>query len=355
MSVTTPTTLTITKHQDLLGGPMRAAELRTALNNSNHLYGYFCPNLASFQPFGGLSSATKVYLVPVIPSKDGLSYDFVYSFKPTATGTVTLQVDTNTGANPTTGWTTVYGPTATSSMTAGAWVQHKHTMAIAVGVTILRITLSSPAGTYILGHVAVKPTRLTSLAGLVHTSGFVPVDDAFLTASGAPITTEHVSRAKANALAILTDRAQCLASYVQPYNTATGIVGSATAFTAAAAGTGIYQVTAPGSSSVTKTVGVALASTPYQTKLNATVFCIASVSGGPGASLIRVRVTAPAPYNKQFSVNLAASGNLETAHLTGLISDGTLRASLKFEVDAKASVGHSTYIHSLFVLWQPGS
>ncbi len=336
MAVTSPSKLTITKEGDFYFTAMSANPLQTALANSNHLYKFHTPNLLSFSPLGVPVNFAQTYVVPVMPSVDGLSYDFWYSILPVNSGTMTVTVEANTGTNPSGGWgSPIYPATATASLTANVWNSTRHTTTIASNVRMLRITIGSPRGNYTLGHVAVQPSRVNVTSGF-KTSGFIPFDDSLITSSRAAINTEMINRCKTNALSVLNDRQQCLASLVQPY-----VVSPFT--------NGPYVVTTPGGYTyvANRLIGMATAHVPGQNKMTAHVYCLASVDGGSTADLVTIWGSG------SDSVTLDATGHLvsKPLHLQG---NGTQTSQVSFTVRVKANPGQKTYLHSLIVLWQPG-
>ncbi len=332
MAITTPNKLTITKESEFVFTPMAVDPLKTALMNSNHLYSYFTPNLLSFMPTGGSDGRGFQYIVPVCPSADGLQYDVWVTLLPTATTAITVTVDKNTGTNPTSGWSTSVATTSLFGFTAGVWASKRVTPTLAANVTMLRITLGSSAA-YTVGHVAVHPLPGSPSAG-IKACGFIPFDDSVFSGYGAAVNTELVDRSRTNALSVLRDRQQCLASFVQPWH--------ATPFT-----NGPFVVSLPAYSyEPTRLIGKAVASVPGQVTLTATVYAIASVDGGATADLITVS-------SGNTGVSLPATGQLVSTTLN-LHADGTQTATVPFEIRVKAHAGQMTYLQALVVMWRPG-
>lgn len=336
MAVNVPATLGIVTEQSLLHAKMAADPINMALNDCNHLYGYFCPALVSFVPYvasggGGRSSS---YVVPVLPSVDGLDYEFHHRFLPTVNGTVTVEVEENAGTDPSMGWGDIYAPTATGAMVAGDFFTHTHTATIAATTKMLRFTYSAAAGDYLLSHVLAFPAPAVVPTGL-QDSGFACYDDALLVGvAGAPVTTEMVDRCRSNAVAVLRDRWQVLASFVQLWQSspfADGeLIVSATTF---------------------QLLAKAMASIPGQNSAAVKVLAIGSVDGGATGGLIKLLGTMLP--TKPDPALLDATDLLVSADY-GIKGNGSLTSTVPFELSAKAKPGRNTYLQCLVVLWRPG-
>ncbi len=346
MAITTPTKLVVSKADEFNFTQMAAGPLQVSLANSNHLYGHFCPNLLSFSPMGGLLAASTTYVVPVVPSVDGLSYDFIYTVLAGATDPLTIQVYKNTGANPASGWTSIYGPTATASMTVGHWFVHRHSTVIAANVTMLKFVVVARAGYDMLSHVAVQPTATAVAPPLLKASGFLPFDDSLISSPRAPINTEMVNRAKSNALNVLRDRKQCIASFVQPY--------VAAPFT-----TGGYAVSTPSGYTTTpwSLMGKATGFLPGKQYGNITVYCLSSVTGGATADQVVMDLTCqPLSSTGIDSTGLLKtdlSGNVVPSLTLVVWGTGVSNPEVPIEIRVRATAGHTTYIHSLIAFWTP--
>lgn len=335
-TITTPTELSVTPEGGFLLPPVEVDPLRAALRNANHLWRSFAPPAVSFIPLDGpLSRATTHYVVPVVPSADGLAYGFHHLLQPTTTGTVDITIAENTGVDPSTGWTTIYGPTTTASLTGGAW-----TTVITGGVTVsaaakmLRVTYSGMSGTgdLLVSHVLAVPAPGAPSAGL-QPSGFAPFDEDLLSSTNGPVATEMLDRAQANAFALLQDRVQVVASLVQPYDAAPGWLGLAAPVAGAPTG-------------VPMRLGAAVAHLPWQAKAKLHIHVLAFVSSGSDADLVEVQVG-------DQSVRFDASGQLETAELTVKLT-GVVDSSLPVSVRVRATFGESTYCAAVVVTWRPG-
>lgn len=213
--------ITFAKQQDLLMPPFAQNPLRLALRNSNYFYRYHSPPLLSVAYCTvGVLTRTAIYHIPIIPSADGLLYDFEHRYEcSNAAQTITTTVDyCTTYAGAGTGWTNLY---TQADVTGGAAVVFRSTR---TGITIprtavaLRVQYTAPgAGTRTDHHVLVYPNTQALVAG-VTLSGFVPWDDGALTsAEGFAIHEEHLNRIGKNAAAVLADRKQCAFAFVQEY------------------------------------------------------------------------------------------------------------------------------------------
>jgi len=213
--------ITYAKATDLLMPAFAQNPLRLALRNTNYFYRYHSPPLLSvaYCTAGTLTRAC-IYHIPIVPSSDGLLYDFEHRYEcSNAAQTITTTVDYCTVyAGGATVWTNLY---AQADVTGGAAVVFRSTR---TGVTIprtavaIRVQYSAPAaGTRTDHHVLMYPNTQSVVAG-VTTSGFIPWDDGALTsAEGFAIHEEHLNRIGKNAAYILQDRKQCAFAFVQEY------------------------------------------------------------------------------------------------------------------------------------------
>lgn len=332
MAITVPTELVIVPGAALVQPPMAANPLDTILKNSNHLYRYFRPPLVSFVPIDGVASRDRSYVVPVVPSADGLSYTFQHRILPATTGSVDIKVEGNSGVDPSSGWSTLYGPASSGSLTGGAWATVAHSATLAPTVTMLRISYLGAGADLTIGHVLAFPAP-SSVASGVKPSGFIPYDDGLLSVSGAPVTTEMVNRMRTNALAVLRDRRQVVASLVQQYDTS-------------APWSNGYAAPSVAVADQPMRIGKSVATLPGQTRAGLTLYAVANVSGGATADLIEVLLGS-------VSVRLGATGLLVSESVTVDLPGGAA-ATLPVEVRTHHTTGHSCYLQSLVILWRPG-
>lgn len=334
MTITTNTTLAITPDDGFTTPLMDQNPLLAALRNSNHLYRSFAPPAASVAPLDGpLSRASTSYVFPVRPSADGIGYSLWHRLKPGATGTVDIKVETNTGTDPTTGWSTAYGPTTTASMTSGVWATVNHSVTIGATVRMLRVTYSAlgSVSPLLLSHLLLSPAPGAPTSGL-KACGFLPFDEALLTDTSAPVCTEMLDRAQANAYALLYDRTQMVASLVQPYDTAPAWLGHA-----AGPSWGPDWPMRLGRGSLCL---------PWQTKATVEVQALAFVSGGSVDALIEVVIGGRV-------VMLDASGQLVTSTEQIELTGGH-DSSATVQVRVRSTVGNTTYLAAMAIIWRPG-
>lgn len=334
-TITTPTDLSVTPEGGFLLPPVEVDPLRAALRNANHLWENYTPPAVSFIPLDGpLSRSTTHYVVPVVPSADSISYYVLHILHPETTGTVDIAIDENTGLDPSTGWTTIYGPTTTGSLAGDEWTTAVTLATISAAARMLRITYSGMSGTgdLLVSHVLAVPAPGAPSAGL-QPSGFAPFDEDLLSATNGPVATEMLDRAQANAFALLQDRVQVVASLVQPYDAAPGWLGLAAPVAGAPTG-------------VPMRLGAAVAHLPWQAKAKLHIHVLAFVSSGSDADLVEVQVG-------DQSVRFDASGQLETAELTVKLT-GVVDAALPVTVRVRATFGESTYCAAVVVTWRPG-
>lgn len=332
MAIPTPSSLRIVPSQGWIQPAMDANPLDTVLQNGNHLYKHFCPPLISFVPIDGPASRTRSYVVAVEPSADGLSYAFEHRILPATTGTVDIKVESNTGVDPTTGWSTIYGPTTTAPLTGAAWATVSHSATIPANARMVRVSYSSATVNVTIGHVLAVPAPSSVTSG-IKACGFVPYDGDLLALSGGPVTVELVDRMRTNALAVLRDRRQVIASLVQHQDSS-------------APWSFGYSAPSAWSNGQPMRLGKSVATLPGQTNVSLNVHVIASVSAGATADLIEVLLG-------NLSVKLAATGSRVTSSVTVDLPGGAA-STLPVEVRVRHTTGNSTYLQSLTILWRPG-
>ncbi len=220
MTITTPSTVQISTASQLWLPALAAQPLQRALQNVNYLMQYHRPALVDLcYTAEAQLTRSAVYIVPIIPSADGLRYTMVHRLVCSAASqSVTVTVDYSaTYAGGSTTWTNIYSQGITSSGSAGALTTHtKADQTIPAAATVLRVTYTAPAsGNRTDHHLLVYPSPGAPAAGIT-TAGAVPFDDGLISdADKAAIHTEWINRCKRTAVAVLTDRKQCALSFAQ--------------------------------------------------------------------------------------------------------------------------------------------
>jgi len=220
MAIFPPTGIQITAKSKFYLPAMTREPLETALENCNYLMQFHRPPLVTVCPTetAGMTRAST-YIIPVMPSVDGLRYNFETRFACSAASTtVTVSVDsTPTYTAGTTTWTNVYSTVVTSSATAGALTTHPETLkGIDPLTTALRFTLSAPAaGGRTDHHLLCYPAPGVASAG-IQASGATPFDGTLIAHTDkAAVHTEWLNRCKKTAAAVLTSRKQNCLSFAQ--------------------------------------------------------------------------------------------------------------------------------------------
>ena len=308
--------------------------LLTILENANGMYEAHAPALISalYTCEHLITGRSAVFWIPVLPSIDGLDYDFSHwVYGGAGAGAVTIHVEEWTGA----AWTDVRAPTATA-LAATSWLRYDHTDTISASATILRVTISRAAGSeFSPSAILVRPGTNAPAVG-VKASGFVPFDDGMLAVgtSDAGINTEHLNRGPQNAMAILRDRRQCVWSFVQEYSQTDAVYST---------------YTSPLSDTVPACFGQAVGLIPFAHDPVVTVYAIGVVDGGATTDLIDVYQVGKS------GVKLDADGAVQSASLTlEMDASGTIEARAKIGADAACKAGQVTHIAAVIVLWRPG-
>ena len=212
MTITTATNYDVINAETFVQPLADENPLKTILENSNWLYMNHSPPLLScvYTIKETDPRASQQFTVGTDPSADGLHYEFRHIIYTAAAGgsSVTVLVE----AYYSSAWNSVY--TQATSGVAGDNILVTNSAVLPAAATALRITFSTSGTDYrpLSTHIRPKPT---SLAAGIKPSGFNPFDDGLLTATKAPLTTEHINRVKANAVAVVKDRKQCVLSFVQ--------------------------------------------------------------------------------------------------------------------------------------------
>jgi len=215
MTIQNPGTLAVTPMSSLTKVPMTREQLQQSLNNCNFLYAAHAPDLVcGIVTCDPTEPLARSVVAPVIPSADGLEYEFRFIIMPSATTTFAFAVDyaTTYGGS----WTNIFNATGIPT-TAGTLLEVFDDGAIPANAVALRWTVTPTSGSYEWHCVQAAPytAGITAPIALV-SSGFISFDDALLAATGAPINTEMVNRVRANCSALLRDRKQVAYCFVQP-------------------------------------------------------------------------------------------------------------------------------------------
>lgn len=343
MAVSVPAaTLTIAKASALVAPLMAVNPLGVALENGNHNYRHFCPPLASVMPIwsSGLSRDSG-WMFAILPSADGLRYEVQHRILPAFTGgTVTVQAWENLGTDPTVGWVSVYGPTATAATTAGVWLTHTHAASFNASARMMRVAYTAAGGNYLPGHILVRPNANPAAVPFVApfgitASGFRVWDTALLSFVGGPVNTEMVDRCRRNNISILRDRRQNVLSLVQE----DGIGGQP------------RHVAPSASQALTDwvQVGHGVIVVPWQTKFTLDLRVLATVSGGATTS-DRVRVA----FRDQGAVDFAATGLMVSGSIA-LQGSGGADSQVVFDVGVRrGDAATTTRLNSVMAFWRPG-
>jgi len=335
MTITTPTAPVVVTEADLLLPAADANPLQTILENANHAWAYYAPPLVSaVYTVADDLTRDRVFQIPIVPSADGIDYRCEHHIQ-TGSGTGNLGIVVEEYDS---GWNTIYSLT---TITAGAstWVEHRHIATISATSTKLRITYSRANPDKFTPHsVTIYPEPGAATTG-TQSSGFEAFDDGLLSAAGAPITTEHVNRAASNMHALMRDRRQCVASFVQEDDSSPGHVLHDVGNASHAVATDVRVL-----------YGRAVATLPWQTTTSIDVYCIATHNHTSGSDLVRLGQADGA------EVSFNADGTVESDTLTiqcerpGALDAG---AEIVLQGSIPAS-GKTTYIHAVIAYWRPG-
>lgn len=341
MAIPHPAALVVTPATGFLTPIINVEPLGTALANTNHLYEYFTPPLASVMPnlATGLSRNTS-YIFGIIPSQDGLRYLFDHTIYPVATGVITIKVESGHNDGPTV-WTPVLAATAYGTV-AGTWVTISHYGTVAATEDRIRVTYSAASGNYlpsqILIYPAPDPTLKPFAAPWIVTSGFRVYEDSLLDGGATlrPVTTEMLDRCRRNSIRVLTDRVHNVFSYVQEDG---------------ALGTPLHV--APFASLPAEgwaTVGRARAQIGRESKATLQVRVLASVSAG--TTVDRVWLSTINDEGVLMDATVGAPGAMVSE---SLVVHPDASGFVDFSLSLRASAGNTCTIHSAMAFWRPGS
>lgn len=343
------TQLVITKMAKFMAVQMAQEPLKTALENSNALYRAHKPPLVAFAPIVASTHARDVsFTVGCVPSVDGLRYQVLHLVLPAYTGNLTFKVESGRG-DPT-AWTLLAGPTVQPTV-VGTWIAYQHTVTIANTEDRLRFSYTAPGGVFLVSQVLVWPDPDPALAPLVapysqRPSGFWPADDSLLGVAGAPVHTEMLDRCLRNSVAVLRDRWQAVASFVQDDGQYGGVRHQAPFGTVPA---GQWAL-----------VGKCRAVLPYQLSaamggndMRPVLKVMAKGWVSAGATADRIRVIARGPAGKEDQVLLACDATMQVSTVKAEL-DGSADAGVDFEFYVRANAGQQVNLSSAVVLWRPG-
>jgi len=335
MTITTPSAPVVVAEADLLLPAADADPLQTILENANHAWAYYAPPLlvGVYTVASGLTR-NAVFQVPIVPSADDLTYRFEHHvLTGTGTGNLGVTVEEYDG-----GWTSIH-TTTTITAAASSWIEYRHTATISDTATKLRITYSRAGfDPYTPHSVTVYPEPGAATTG-TQASGFEAFDDGLLSATGAPITTEHVNRAASNMHALMRDRRQCVAAFIQEDDSTPSNVlhdvGNASHATAA---------------DVRVLYGRAVATLPWQTETSIDVYCIATHDHTSASNVVRFGQA------NGGEVAFDADGTVESDTLTLYLDRaGALDAGAELVLQGSIpAAGQTTYIHAVVAYWRPG-
>lgn len=334
MGVTCNTPGVVTSLAEFLALPEADEDpmLRIA-RNVNGFYEAHAPNLlvACYTCEADIAGRSAVFRIPILPSADGLTYDFDHwVYTALAGGDLTVLVEEWTGA----AWATIRSSTFASAAAATNTVAHSDV--ISAAATMLRITISRASGdAFTPESIHVRPGTNSPVTG-TYGSGFVPYEDTMLRTAGAGLNTEHLNRPVQNAMAILTDRKQCVFTFVQEDNLTNCLYKWSDG--SQPDGWEVY-------------VGEATASIPWQDDPDLTVLVIATVDAGATADLVTVYQTA---YMGP-PVTLDASDGVESGTMHAhLLAPLTLGAHMHLGVYSQNTTGNDSAVLACVVYWTPG-
>jgi len=325
MAITTPAGIQITSTSGLMLPTMGKQPLQRALENLNYLWKFHRPPLVDvcLNP----STTRDYFVIPIMPSADGLDYTAVHRLMPTNTTTCNITIDyctAYTGGGTT--WHNLLN--INPATTAATLLTRSDTITIPSTAVALRIYYDPAAGTIFPHHLLVYPSPGDAVAGIKAGSGFVPFDDGLLNgATGAPVHTEHLNRCKLSTLAVLRDRRQNCLSMVQ------------------------RDSSDPLAKRTVESWGglpVVRAFFPFQgDTVTIDLRVLADVSAGGTAGLIRVSQVGGQ------AVTFAANGAIQSDTLTlTLQGDGPLKYA-DIEIACKATTGHTTKPRAIMGFWRP--
>lgn len=328
MTITIPTSYTITAAGALALPLADAAPVSTAMLNSNAAYSLHRPPLRStVYTDDAASSGAREYRLAILPSADGLVYRFRHIVR-TGTGATatTITVEWQSGGG---GFTSIYS--AATATGASAVHDISHTATIPASADVLRITYDRGADDYMADSVLIIPEPAAPTARTA--AGLWPYDDGLLAATGAPINTELVCRPWRNLAAVVGDRAQNVMSFTQRGDTSAQ-----------------YTLTGTGySNGAWVLMGKGVAQVPYAPAtiaLTATAIGASAVSGANRVRIVAGGVSA--------ILDCAASA-LDSATISSVpvIMPGTLQAMVEVSIYGAAQSADALYLYDAALHYEP--
>jgi hypothetical protein len=307
--------------------------LLDALENLNYLWSHHSPQLVDVCPNPN-STGRDGYILPLIPSADGIEYTFEHRLMPDTTSSVDIVVEYHTDLTLAGAWTPLYN--VSPGTTANALLTEVDTGRPIPGDAVaLRVeyTAANPLTEEVYPHhLLVYPAPGNPTAGIKAGSGHIPFDDGLLNgAAGAAVHTEFLNRCKTSTLALLRDRWQNCLSFVQ-LSTGVPLVG-------------VFAQTDM------QALPFVRAWFPYQgPDIQITLFVLGDVTAGADTDMIQVRqVGVPDGETKTFHANGEIGTKTMTLHLQG---EGAMKYA-DLEIGAKATAGNWIYPRSVMGFWRP--
>lgn len=341
MPITPPAAYVVVPKSALMLAPM-AGPLGAVLDNTNHLYVRHRPALVSHAITVSRSAADRSYVLPLAPpSADDLRYDFRICVWASAVGAVDLQLDYSNDATVAgAAWNNL--DTSPGWVTANGFAVYTVTGVLPGTAQLLKLETAGATVDVRVTHLFAAPDPDTAAdpfdpGGASLASRFRVHDGALVGTADRPVTTELVDRTRRNAIILLQDRAQMVASMLSPDDRATSDTKAPQAWATA----GAWIV-------VGRCVAFLPPSAGNGTTL--TVLLYATASGGGTAD--RVSVEAFGGPQGIGSVQLDASGSVETGSLFVVPS---AEGMIDLQVRVKALAGQTVAVHGLTVYWSAGS
>lgn len=316
---------------------MVAQPLLMALRNLNYLWRYYQPALVTVRPTHDPDvTRTSYYHIPVIPSVDGLRYNFETRFVCSAAAqNVTVAWDYTTAyAGAGTVWVNLFSNVVVSAGAAALTTRQDTNIQILATAVAVRVSLTAPAvGHRNDQHFLAYPAPAAPTAGL-QVSGYAPFDDGlFLDANLAPIHTEWLNRCKASTVAILQDRKQMAFSFVQEFVAIPR-----------------YRVGAIAGLAQSNSYPVARCWLPGQAgNLNLNVYGIGIVSGGTTADKMTLGQVGGQ------NVTLDATGNIDTGALSCNVTTPGLLGFVDLRRSASSTDFRITTPYAVVAYYTPGA
>jgi hypothetical protein len=339
MAITSNNPLSVVTEATFATLPQADVEpLLTTLENANGMYVSHAPAmLSALYTVEKAISATRIsgpatFEIPIVPSADGLDYDFSHWIYAEAggAGTITVTTDEWYGA----AWHNIR-TTAGIAAAASTMIRHDHTDAINKDSTILRVVISRATNPYTPCSILVRPGTNAVTSG-IKASGFRPFDDGMLNVgtNDGGINTEHINRCKQNAMAIYKDRQQCVFSFVQE----NGLTNPR-----------YFATDSPYADDTWAAFGEAVAIMPGQRDPTLTIYAIGTTDSVLKTDQIRVVQTGGE------AEDLDADGTVDSAELnTTLLSPGEINARLAIGIFGKYVIAKTMAINAVVVMWRPG-